>query len=306
MIAPTLFLCGAGNPDGVRLALRINERAHRWGRVVLLDDNPATHGRRVLGIVVDGGLELLRGADNRRDETANLITRTTRRRLAARQRIAGFGLPPATLISPGVDTLGADTAGDVVVYSGTELGVGTRIGQGSALLVGATLGHEAVVGEGCILGPGAVLNARVRFEEGAYIGSNAVVLPDVTVGAWATIGAGAVVMEDLPAGATVAVSPPEVILERPPSTQAAPPAVAPVYHGDPTRLVTHAWLEVLNKNEVRRTENFFDAGGDSLSALRVLSRLRTLGGFQVSLVDFYRFPTIGSLAAHLGSRRVTT
>ena len=44
-----LFLCGAGNPEGVRLAIRINERERRWSRIVLLDDDRGKQGR-VLGI----------------------------------------------------------------------------------------------------------------------------------------------------------------------------------------------------------------------------------------------------------------
>lgn len=304
-----LFLCGAGNPDGVRLALRINAAARRWDRIVLLDDDPVTHGRVVLGVEVDGPFELLRQADTRCDETASLVTRTTRRRWAARDRIAQFGLRAATLISPSVDTLGAETAGDVVVYSGAELGVEARVGRSSAVLVGARVAHEAAVGECCVVGPGAVLNARVRLEEGAYVGSNAVILPEVTVGAWATVGAGAVVTEDVPANATVVSSPVEVVpgLSRPdvesrPSTLPIEPA-APVPQGDPAVLVKQAWVEVLGHRDVSGTVNFFEAGGDSLAAIRVVTRLRDLGGLRLTLVDFYRFPTIGSLANHLEAQR---
>jgi aryl carrier-like protein len=292
-----LFLCGAGNPDGVRLALRINAAAHRWDHLVLLDDNPTTHGRAVLGVVVAGAFDLLRQADTRRDETTSLVTRTTQRRWAARERIAEFGLRPATLISPTVDTLGAEAADDVVVYPGAELGVEVRLGRSSAILVGATVGHESVVGECCIVGPGAVLNARVRLGEGAYVGSNAVIL-----------GAGTVVTDDVPAGATVAMSPAEVIPNSSPfrrdsrSTTEPGAAAAQAHNGDPLMLVKRAWLEVLRKADVSVTVNFFEAGGDSLGAIRVVNRLRSLSGNQVTLVDFYRFPTIGSLANHLGGR----
>ena len=304
-----LFLCGAGNPDGVRLALRINAADHRWDRLVLLDDNPATHGHAVLGVEVTGTFELLREADTRCDESASLITRTTRRRWAARDRIATHGLRAATLISPAVDTLGAETSDDVIVYSGAELGVESRVGRSSAILVGARVGHESIVGECCVVGPGAVLNARVRLEEGAYVGSNAVILPEVTIGAWATIGAGAVVMDDVPAGAVVVVSPAEVVrggapreVGGSPSTPLGEPA-ASVSHGDMTVLVKQAWLEVLRQRDVSATVNFFEAGGDSLAAVRVLKRLQNLDGVRLTLVDFYRFPTIESLAHHLSTHR---
>ena len=42
----TLYLCGAGNSEGVRLTLNINAAQARWDRIVILDDDPKKRGKR--------------------------------------------------------------------------------------------------------------------------------------------------------------------------------------------------------------------------------------------------------------------
>jgi len=44
----TLYLCGAGNPEGVRLARKINRARCRWDRIVVLDDDPSKLGQNEL------------------------------------------------------------------------------------------------------------------------------------------------------------------------------------------------------------------------------------------------------------------
>ncbi|HJV35314.1 hypothetical protein, partial [Geomonas sp.] len=59
----TLYLCGAGNPEGVRLALSVNAVRQRWERLLILDDDPSKHGRSLLGVEVAGPFSLLEKAD---------------------------------------------------------------------------------------------------------------------------------------------------------------------------------------------------------------------------------------------------
>ena len=55
----TLYLCGAGNPEGVRLARKINRARGRWDRIVVLDDDPCKLGQSTLGVEVAGPFCLL-------------------------------------------------------------------------------------------------------------------------------------------------------------------------------------------------------------------------------------------------------
>jgi len=200
---PTLYLCGAGNPEGVRLALRINQEQARWDRIILLDDDAAKHGRSILGVEIAGPFAMLEQADAESAEVANLVARTTVRRWWARRKIEGYELPFAPLISPNVDLGGVTFGKDIVIYHYATVGPLVSVGDGSVIFMGAAIGHGCSLGRYCVVAPNAVVNARVQLEDGVYVGTNASILPEVRVGAWATVGAGSVVMRHVPAGATV-------------------------------------------------------------------------------------------------------
>ncbi|GGS99118.1 MULTISPECIES: non-ribosomal peptide synthetase [Streptomyces] len=55
------------------------------------------------------------------------------------------------------------------------------------------------------------------------------------------------------------------------------------------------WAEVLGTERVGRTANFFDLGGDSILALRVVGRART-AGLALSVADLFRARTLADLA----------
>lgn len=288
-----LFICGAGNPEGVRLAIRVNERSHRWDGISVLDDDLARSGERQLGITVAGPFEMLSDADPTTSEVVNLIARTTSRRRAARARIAAYGVPWAALISRDVDILGADVGSDLIAYQHATLGPEARIGEGVVVFMSATVGHECHVGDHCVIAANAVLNARVRLGTGVYVGSNAVVLPEVEIGDDATIGAGAVVIDHVPAGATLVAGLGEVV-----STTVAPPPAAP-HERDIGASLHQLWCEMLGVDHVPDSRNFFDLGGNSLMALRLAQRIEAATGLAVCAVDLFHYPTLDQLRAHL-------
>ena len=199
----TLYICGAGNPETVRLALRIKREQARWDRILILDDDPAKHGQPILGVPVIGPFAILEHVRPDSAEITNSVTRTTSRRWAARRQLEVYGLPFATLVHPGVDTMDVEIGGDVVVYPHAHLGPQVVLGEGSVVFMGAVVGHESHLARGCIVAANAVVNGRVLLGEAAYVGTNAAILPDVKIGPWATIGAGSVVTQDVPAGATI-------------------------------------------------------------------------------------------------------
>jgi sugar O-acyltransferase (sialic acid O-acetyltransferase NeuD family) len=287
-----LYLCGAGNSEGVRLALRVNERERRWDELVLLDDDPAKHGLSQLGVRVAGPFSLLADADPATSEAVNLIARTTARRQGAGERIASFGVPFASLISSDVDLLGAEVGYDLMAYQNATVGPEVVIGDGSVIFMGAVAGHECHVGHHCVLAANSVLNARVVLHDGVYVGSNAVVLPEIEVGAGATIGAGAVVIADVPAGATVMTSRVEVMQQGAHRVRQALPA-------DLVGALSGLWCEVLGVGRIDPRQNFFDAGGTSLLALRLLQQVEETLGVSLRPVDLYQNPSIATMAAHM-------
>lgn len=208
----TLYLCGAGNVEGIRLAVVVNQAQKRWERIVILDDDPAKHGRSILGVEVAGPFSMLGRAERASSEISNLVTRTTARRQSALNKIQAYGLPFASLIHPSVDMTGVEFHGDITVYQNVSFCAAALVEPGSVVLTGAVVGHGCRMGRGCVVAPGAVINARVELGEGVYLGTNASILPDLKVGPWATIGANSAVIQNVPAGATVMGVPAQVVI----------------------------------------------------------------------------------------------
>lgn len=207
----TLYICGAGNSEGVRLALIINSKQARWRQIILLDDDPAKHGRSILGVKIAGPFEMLGQAESS-SEVVNMVARSAVKRWSARHAIEQYGLPFARLLSPELEVFGADLAADVIAYRNAAIGPQVTVADGSVFFTGAIAGHESKLGPGCILAPNSVINGRVELGNGVYVGTNATVLPEVKVGAWATIAAGSVATRNVPPGATVVGVPGKVVL----------------------------------------------------------------------------------------------
>ncbi|MEK6675653.1 MAG: phosphopantetheine-binding protein [Planctomycetota bacterium] len=316
----TLFLCGGGNPDGIRLAQRINQQSFRWDRILVLDDDSAKHGRSMLGAEIVGGFAHLATEASNAAEVANLVARTTAKRWSAGNRIRSYGATFASLTHPTVDIDGATLAHEVMIYQNATIGAEAVVGEGTVVFMGAVVGHECRVGRGCVVAANAVLNARVQLGDGAYVGANATILPEVSVGAWATIGAGSVVLRDVPAGTTVMGVPAQTITARPETATelaATPPAWSAgaaeiggeeTHVGDPhfarsdlEPIILHIWGDVLQLPTVNPNENFFDLGGDSLCALHLHEEIRRALRIDLHITDLYRFPTVRSLVGHLSN-----
>lgn len=305
----TLFLCGAGNSEGVRLALAVNQASPQWERIVLLDDDAGKRGERKLGVEVVGPLSDLRHADRATDAAVNLVARTTAGRRAVRERILAMGVPIAPMVSADVELGGVELASDVIIYRHATLGPESVIREGAVVFMGAVVGHECVVGPGSVIAANAVLNARVLLDEGVYAGSSSTVIPEMRIGAWATIGAGSLVLQDVPAGASVLGVPAEIVYCRDdlPGTEVAS-GTAPMVHSVTAPvalsvpalkvLISEAWSAVLGQS-TNVDVCFFDAGGTSLCALHVRERLLASAGIKLAVTDIYRFPTVRALAEHL-------
>jgi UDP-3-O-[3-hydroxymyristoyl] glucosamine N-acyltransferase len=208
----TLYLCGAGNPEGIRLAVIVNRAQKRWDRLVILDDNPAKHGLTIMGVNIEGPFSLLEKAEPGRDEAANMVARTTTKRMAALKKIQQYGLAIAPLIDPRVDIEGVKVTNDITIYQNVSFCASGSMGEGSVALTGSIVGHGCKVGPCCVIAPGAVINARVEMGEGVYLGTNASILPDLKIGAWATIGANTAVVQNVPPGATVMGVPAQILM----------------------------------------------------------------------------------------------
>ena len=70
------------------------------------------------------------------------------------------------------------------------------------------------------------------------------------------------------------------------------------------RLLAEVWEEVLGVGRVGVNDNFFDCGGHSLRALRVLSRAQQLFKVELQLAEVFATPTVAGLAALVEQRQL--
>ena len=59
------------------------------------------------------------------------------------------------------------------------------------------------------------------------------------------------------------------------------------------------WAEVLNLNNIRIHDNFFDLGGRSLAMMRVYNKLRDIFTVEVPVMELFQSPTIEEMANYL-------
>lgn len=100
-------------------------------------------------------------------------------------------------------------------------------------------------------------------------------------------------------------SPSDVLLalseKRKPRPDQEVPFAAPF--GPIQKLLSEVWSEVLCIEGVGRDDNLFSLGGDSLSVVRIISRVYQQIGVEITLYECFEYPTIASLAEVVSSRK---
>ncbi|MBD8900627.1 phosphopantetheine-binding protein, partial [Rhodanobacter sp. DHG33] len=69
--------------------------------------------------------------------------------------------------------------------------------------------------------------------------------------------------------------------------------------GEIEQTLATLWTELLGLQQVSRHDNFFEVGGHSLIAVRLLSRLAQTVGVTVSLASLFAHPSLAALALAL-------
>lgn len=290
----TLFLCGAGNPSGVRLALNVNKVKQKWHKIVILDDNPEKKNHYIFGCKISGSITELQNASPKHDAVANLIAGSTESRKKVTDAIKKFGLPFALLIHPQVDTLGVTlNSHNITVYENATLGANATLNEGCIVFMNAVVGHGATMEEGSILGPGAVLNARVILGRQAYFGTNASILPDLVVGSRATVAQNSAVVTDVPDNSTVIGVPARSMGDSAIANEATTGTTI-VCDDFPDRIIA-LWQNILMLPDIKPDDNFFEIGGTSRKALELVEAIKEDTQLTISVIDIFRYPSINAM-----------
>lgn len=79
----------------------------------------------------------------------------------------------------------------------------------------------------------------------------------------------------------------------------SPTATAPL--GKIEHRMAEIWTSVLKTHEVRREDDFFLVGGDSLRAVDLMVQIEKAFGVDLSIQDVFDHPTLAAMSAHMGA-----
>jgi sugar O-acyltransferase (sialic acid O-acetyltransferase NeuD family) len=196
-----------------------------WDLLGFLDDDPLLHGRRVDGLPVIGGTDLLDSLPQARV----VVCVGNPRNYAARARIVErLGLPEqryATLVHPSASVAASCTVGPgSVILAQSVLTASVEVGAHVAVMPHAVLTHDVKVADFATIAAGVRFGGGVKVERGAYVGSGALIREHLTIGAWSLVGMGSVVLRDVPAAQVWAGAPARPLREQDGVEGAAPRA----------------------------------------------------------------------------------
>lgn len=224
-----LLIVGAGGfaRETAAAIEAVNAVTPTWRLHGFLDDDPALHGTRRVGLPVLGGTELV----HQLSEAAVLVCVGNPGNYRSRQRLVDrLGLPSqryATIVHPAARIgAGCVLGPGSVLLAGVDLTAEVSVGAHVAVMPQVVLTHDDVVEPFATIASGVRLGGGVVLGEGCYVGAGALVREGVTVGAWSQLGMGSVVLRDVPAGQVWVGNPARFL--RPVSDPAAPPADPPV------------------------------------------------------------------------------
>jgi amino acid adenylation domain-containing protein len=76
-------------------------------------------------------------------------------------------------------------------------------------------------------------------------------------------------------------------------------AVGPAVATSVTAQLQQIWQQLLKKNHLNPTDNYFDMGANSLLVIKARQQINSQFGISLILTDFFKHTTIASLAAHI-------
>jgi sugar O-acyltransferase (sialic acid O-acetyltransferase NeuD family) len=209
-----IVILGAGGHG--RVVLDILQQAREHLIKGFLDSNPQLWGRRVDGVPVLGGTDLLgelvgQGVDG---AVVAIGNNGIRRQFADLVDSAGMELINA--VHPSANLARTVTVGcNVVIAAGALVCAHCQIGDSVILNTGCIVDHESMVGTAAHICPGVKLAGHVTVESGAFLGIGATVIQNLRIGYDAVVGAGSVVIQDVEPMTTVVGVPARAIKNRP-------------------------------------------------------------------------------------------
>jgi len=198
--------------EQARVVLDVLDRCDDAETVVLVDDDPATHGTRVAGRRVVGGADFLAELDAGELRCLVAFGKPGPTRIDITRRLQDDGYALFSAVDPTAVLSTTATVGEgVTVNAGSYVGPGASLGDAVLVDSVVAVSHDVTLGPGATVTPNSTLAGGVTVGRGAYVGAGATVVDHTSVGENAVVGAGAVVVDDVPPGETVVGVPAEPV-----------------------------------------------------------------------------------------------
>jgi acetyltransferase EpsM len=176
-----------------------------WELVGILDDDPRKVGQKILGIPVLDSTRGLQGlvAKLEFDGVAIAIGDNYVRDKKFRS-VQECGLKAVNVIHPSAHLSRFVELGEgVAILAGATVNPGTVIEDDVCVNTAASVDHDNYLKRSCHISPNATLTGGIRVGEFAWVGAGAVVAPNVTIEKYSCVAAGAAVIRDVPEGVIV-------------------------------------------------------------------------------------------------------
>jgi UDP-perosamine 4-acetyltransferase len=165
--------------------------------VGILDDNPKTAGKEILGCRVIGPIEQLAELKNEAEFAVIAVTDPAiRMKFAAICRDVGFKVTgfihPAAVISSS-----ATIAPTAQICAGAIINPEADIKDHVVINTRAVVEHDCWVGPYCHIAPSVSLMGNVHVGALTLIGASSVVIPNLRLGSEVIVGAGAIIVKNI-------------------------------------------------------------------------------------------------------------
>ena len=183
--------------------------------VGLTDSRPELHGRRLHGVPILGGDDILprlrcTGVDAAFVGVGAVGDVALRKSLFERADAAGFEM--VSVVHPGAHVAPTARIGRaVIVLAGAVVSSDVVLGDNVVVYSGAVVEHDSVVEDHVHISPGVAIAGGVHIGAETFVGIGASIVQGVTIGHRAVVGAGAVVIRDVPDQSTVVGVPARVL-----------------------------------------------------------------------------------------------
>lgn len=203
-----ILVVGSVLGGGAAIVVDILLRSGASLPVAIVDRDASTHGKRVLGVPVEGTSDIgnIESLFNtgRFDAAIIAFNGNLRDRAAAFEALDRAGIPIANAVDSRAEIRSGVRIGrGNVVAAGSYLGPEARLGDNNFLSSRTTIEHHCVVGSHCGFGPSVTFSGRVRVGDLVRFGTMVAVEPDVTIGNGAVIASSCVLTTDVEEGSIV-------------------------------------------------------------------------------------------------------